>query len=135
MFEYATIKPVVGWSLIALMGLDWIMGSTKAMMFGHFSWKANRIGMVTKFVFILLILIIWLITNVVNGTFTPAMNVVVVIFALNEGFSALGNGVSILTKKEERKFDFISMFLKWVMFMIRKGMVLLMGQDNNNEKL
>ena len=63
------------------------------------------------------------------------MNVVVVIFALNEGFSALGNGVSILTKKEERKFDFVSMFLKWMMFMIRKGMVLLMGQDNKDEKL
>jgi phage-related holin len=134
-FEYAKIQPVVGWSLMGLMFLDWLLGSVKAMWFGKFARRKNILGVVTKIIFILLICVIWLISNTVNGSFTPAMNIIVIIFALNEGFSALGNGVSILTGKEEGKLDFISMLIKWLMFMIKKGMMLLTGQDHENEKL
>ena len=112
--------------LIILMTIDSFVGVIKAIRVGgNFSFKKLLWGFCLKLCFLIIPLIVALLAKTIGYNFSSAVNVVITILSVSEGYSALGNIYSVKNRVEVKRVDIISMLLKSLrlslMSMVVKG--------------
>ena len=118
-FAYLGISGDVVEVLFVLMCIDTILGLIKAIVLGNrFTFEKLLWGITTKLSVLIIPMVIALVAKGLSFDFHWFVLAVLNILIAAEGFSAIGNILSIKSKKNVENVDFISLLLR----AIRKGL-------------
>ena len=99
--------------LMILMCLDSLMGAIKAIRMGdQFSFNKLLWGFVLKLCFLIVPLVVALLGKSLGYEFAIAVNIVISVLSVSEGYSILGNIYSAKNREEVKKVDAVSLLLK-----------------------
>lgn len=113
-FIYLNIQIELMTILAGLMALDTISGVLKSFRLGRkFSFKILSWGFVSKFLILLIPLIVALMGKPIHKDFTWVVDVALRILIINEGLSILANIVSVYTQKNIQNVDLITKLHLW----------------------
>lgn len=108
--------------LMILMCLDSLVGAIKAIRMGRkFSFEKLLWGFVLKLCFLIIPLVVALLGRSLDYDLVSAINIVISILSVSEGYSILGNIYSAKNKVEVKKVDAVSLLLK----SLRSGLMTL----------
>lgn len=111
-FAYLGIETETFGILMALMTIDSVAGAIKSVRMGReFSIKTLLWGFSMKLCFLIIPLVVALMGKAVGFDFRSAVNIVIAILSVGEGYSILGNIYSAKNKVEIKKLDIISMLI------------------------
>lgn len=136
-FVYLNINVDMVHILSILMILDTILGVVKILRLDYqFSMKRLMWGFTTKFLILLIPLVVALIGKGVGKDFVWAVDICIKILIINEGLSCLTNILSAKSKKEIQNVDLVTTLLNF----LRKSLLLIAKKifgesmsDNINE--
>lgn len=112
-FAYLHIDKETFIILMVLMSADSIVGALKAIRLGEeFKFKKLLWGMTMKLVFLIVPLTLALIGKSLDYDFRLAVNIVISVLTVSEGYSILGNIYSAKNRVEVKKIDAISKIIE-----------------------
>ncbi|HFK5565253.1 TPA: phage holin family protein [Elizabethkingia anophelis] len=115
LFAYLNINIEFMNVLASLMAFDTLFGITKALRLGNkLSGNILLWGFVTKFLILVIPMVVALMGKPIHKDFTWVVDVVIKILIVNEGLSILANFASIYSRKNIQNVDLISKLLQWI---------------------
>lgn len=127
-FAYLGISMEAFGILMILMCLDSFVGAIKAIrMKVTFSFNKLIWGFVLKLCFLIIPLVVALLGKSLGYDFAIAVNIVISVLSVSEGYSILGNIYSAKNKIEVKKVDAVSLLLST----LRKALMSIMKRSIN----
>ena len=114
-FAYLQIDIEVMSILSLLMFVDTICGTAKSLRLGNsFSFKKLGWGFVSKFLILIIPMVVALMGKPLHKDFTWVVDVSIRILIINEGLSVLANIISVYKSKDVQNVDLVSRLINWI---------------------
>ncbi|AQX87167.1 phage holin family protein [Elizabethkingia bruuniana] len=114
-FAYLNIEAEVITILSVLMIIDTFCGITKSLRLGNkFNISIMAWGFATKFLILIIPLVVALMGKPLHKDFTWAVDVTIRVLIVNEGLSILANIASVYSRKNIQNVDLISRLIAWI---------------------
>ncbi|MCL1666384.1 phage holin family protein [Elizabethkingia ursingii] len=115
LFAYLNIEAEVITILSVLMIIDTFCGITKSLRLGNkFNISVMAWGFTTKFLILIIPLVVALMGKPLHKDFTWAVDVTIRVLIVNEGLSILANIASVYSQKNIQNVDLISRLIAWI---------------------